>query len=152
MSASTKPLSPSPEVAVRIQRRIDELQPESLGAWPIRVCKEELNALPLHANMIYLWAMQPDGVVLCLDHEAFGHPVYPETDPLITFAVVVQGARQYPELQDLVPAPPPHTRLCKTCNGTGRLVEGEEANTPCLQCRALGWFCTGPANPPEPAA
>ena len=46
-----KPIAP--ELAAQIQRRIDELYaPDSLGYWPTRVCKHELNALPLHGNWI----------------------------------------------------------------------------------------------------
>jgi hypothetical protein len=102
------PLTPSPELAVQIRRRIDALQPAAGGEWSLeesvlRACKEELGALPLHANTIYLWALQPDGTLQCMDHEAFARPTVPETDPQRIFTAVVHGARRYPELQELVP-------------------------------------------------
>ena len=130
----------SPEYARRIQQRIDALDTADPRAWPGRVCKEELNALPLHGNQIYLWALRPDGVVLCLDHEAFSRPSEPETDPLTLFAVLVQGATKYPELRWLVPAPPEGTRRCEECGGTG---SGEGRQPPtwgCLRCNGLGWY------------
>ena len=131
----------APDLAVRIQRRIDDLQPpDSLGHWPTRVCKQELNALPLHGNWVYLWALQPDGTVLCMDHEALTHPTEPETDPLVIYAVLVQGSRSYPELQELVPARPEGARPCSACEATGMVKSGLEAYDSCLGCRGLGWY------------
>ena len=135
-----EPLTPSPELAAHIQRWIDELQPDPLRGWPVRVCKEELNALPLHSTLIYLWAIRPDGAVLCMDHEAFGHPTEPETNPLVRYAVILQGARAYPELQALAPARPAGAQPCDDCQGTGALAQGEAAPTPCFRCRGLGWL------------
>ncbi len=129
----------APELAARIQRRIDELEPASPGDWPVRVCKEELNSLPLHSNSIYIWAIRPDGTVLCMDYEAFAHPTEPETNALALYAVMVHGARRYPELQEVVPAPPAGARPCGTCGGTGRDGEEAGAHGSCLGCSGLGW-------------
>ena len=137
-SCGVKPLTPAPELAARIQQRIDELQPKSPRAWPVRVCKEELNALPLHGNILFLWAIQPDGTVLCMDHEAFGHPTEPEIDPLTVYAVVEQGARSYPELQALIPACPARAQACAACGGQGYTQEATNAH--CFRCSGLGWF------------
>ncbi|HSU13395.1 hypothetical protein [Longimicrobium sp.] len=129
----------SPEFGRRIQQRIDALDTADPRAWPVRVCKEEMNALPLHGNQIYLWALRPDGVVLCLDHESASHHVEEERDPLTLFAVLVQGAKKYPELRQIVPPPPPGTQQCEACGGTG---SGENWKPPawdCLRCGGLGW-------------
>jgi hypothetical protein len=129
----------SPEFGRRIQQRIDALDAADPRAWPVRVCKEEMNALPLHGNQIYLWALRPDGVVLCLDHESASHHVEEECDPLTLFAVLVQGAKKYPELRQIVPPPPPGTQQCEACGGTG---SGESWNPPawgCPRCGGLGW-------------
>jgi hypothetical protein len=129
----------SPELAAYIQRRIDELQPHSLGEWLVRVCKQELNALPIKANLIYLWALQPDGTVLCMDYEAFGLPVEPETDDLVLYAVLLHAARKDAELQPLVPPPPPDTRPCSSCESTGVWIEADGTQESCLGCSGLGW-------------
>jgi hypothetical protein len=137
-----RPLRPSPQLAARILTWIDELRADSRGEWPIRVCKEELNALPLHGNLIYLWAIRADGTLLCMDHEAFAHPTEPETDPLTRYAVLLHGARKYSELQELIPPPPEGARPCGICGGTG-LQEQEAAGqlyeTSCGGCSGLGW-------------
>src|SRR5688500_19334304 len=101
-----------PELGRQIQARIDALETSDPRAWPVRVCKQEMNALPLHGNQIYLWALRPDGAVLCLDHESASHAVHDETDPLTVYAVLVKGAEEHPELRALVPAPPAGARLC----------------------------------------
>ena len=131
-----------PEHAHWIQRRIDELRADTLGDWPRRVCKEQLNALPLAGNSIYIWALRPDGSVVCLDHEAFALPWEVETDPVVVYAVLLQGAHRYPELQALVPSPPPGARRCGSCEGTG--AEGRDGHSvSCLSCRGLGWYRVG---------
>lgn len=135
-------LIPSPELAAAVRRRVDELRPNSLGDWPTRVCKEELNALPLHGNVVYLWALRPDGTILCMDHEAFNHPTEPETDPLIIYAVLAQGARIYPELQSWVPPRPAGAQQCDVCQGSGT-KQSDGAITHCFKCRSLGWFIPG---------
>src|SRR5205085_9716760 len=81
-------MAPSPKLSALIQRRIDEIEAESFGAWPVRVCKENLNALPLHGNLIYIWALQPDRTVVWMDHESASHESDVETDPLTIFSVM----------------------------------------------------------------
>jgi hypothetical protein len=100
------------------------------------VCKEELNALPIHGNVIYLWAIRPDGTVLCMDHESLNHPTEPETDPLTLYAVLFHGARIYAELQSLVPSPPVGAQPCDLC-------QGKITNDHCFKCSSLGWFIPG---------
>jgi hypothetical protein len=128
-----------PQVGRRIQQRIDMLDVADPRAWPVRVCKEQMNALPLHGNQIYLWALRADGVVLCLDHESSSHSVEAETDPLKVYAVLRKGAARYPELAELVLTRPPGARLCELCGGTG-----EEAGPPpvgeCSRCNGFGWY------------
>jgi hypothetical protein len=126
----------SPELAERIQRHLTDL-PEGFGAWPVRLSKKKLNALPLHGDEIYLWALRPDGVVVCLDHESASLPVWEESDPLTLFAVLVQGAKKYPELQELVRRPE-GVQQCDPCSGTGVISEATTASG-CMRCRGLGW-------------
>lgn len=45
----------APDLAARIQRQINDLQPsDPLRDWPTRVCKEELNALLLLCGLLYV--------------------------------------------------------------------------------------------------
>ena len=130
-----------------IQRRIDALHPTSpggwgLGEWPVRVCKERLNALPLHDNVVHLWAIRPDGTVLCMDH-VDPRPAEPETDPLTLHAVLVHGARRFPELRALVPARPQGARPCTTCSGNGARTALTGETVPCAVCWGLGWAVPG---------
>ncbi|HYJ80032.1 MAG TPA: HEAT repeat domain-containing protein [Longimicrobiaceae bacterium] len=135
-SSSGEPRGPSPELSARIQGWVDELDPAPGGGWPIRVCKEELNALPVHSSIIYIWALRPDGTVLCMDHESFGHPTEPETERLAVFAALVHGARHHPELRELIPPPPAGAQPCDTCDGNGWRADGSH----CFSCQALGWW------------
>ena len=132
----------SPELAQRIERHINDL-PEGWEAWPVSMCKKELNALPLHGDQIYLWALRPDGVVLCLDHESASLPVEEESDPLKLYAVLVRGAREYPDLLELVPPRPEDVQPCHSCLATGVTGEGEAMRV-CLGCGGLGWHMIPP--------
>ena len=129
-------LTLTPEIAATLQAHIDALAPTTLGEWPVRVCQEELNALPLHSGNLFVWALRPDGAILVLDLDAVGHRVTPEEDELTRFAVVVHGARTYPVLRALIPRPPSGTAACLECNATGL---GPAPAQSCGHCRGLGW-------------
>jgi HEAT repeat protein len=126
-------------LAAQITRQIDALRPTALGDWTLRVCKEELHALPVLGNQIYLWALRPDGTVLCMDHEAFTHPSELETDPLTCFAVAVAAARSTPELSALIPACPQRARPCRTCSASGVESQPDGSSVSCLTCGGRGW-------------
>lgn len=135
-AAATEPEStPSPGLAERIRGLIAE-EPDR---WPTRHATRVLGALPLHSTLIYLWAIRPDGEILCIDHEAFALPHEPETDPLARFAVMVQGARRHPELAVLIPRPPRHAEACEPCLGLGYPADGNY----CTGCNGLGWRVWG---------
>ena len=119
---------------------IDELQPTTFGDWPLRVCRDDLNVLPLRGDRIFLGALRPDGAVLCMDHETWGHPTEPEADPLILYAVLLQAARRRPELQELIPPRPPTAQPCKSCGGLGRQGRQDGSSECCMGCSGLGWF------------
>ena len=125
-----------------IQSSIDAMRVDDPGHWPSRVCKERLNALPLAGNSIYLWALRPDGSLVCFDHEAFGWHSEVEADPVVIYAVMLQGAQKYPELCSLIPEIPSDARRCDSCDGTG-IVERDGRTVSCLGCNGLGWYKEG---------
>lgn len=136
-NAPSAPITPSPELSALIQQWIDGVRADSFGSWPLRVLKEH-NALVLHSTIIYMWGLQPDGHIVCLDHEAFSQPVDPEDDPLTRFAAIVHGARRHPELCALVPVPPKGTAPCLSCNTLGYPQDAAGGNW-CMSCNGLGW-------------
>jgi hypothetical protein len=129
-----------PELGRQIQQRIDALDAADWRSFPLRVCKETMNALPLHGDPVYLWALRPDGVVLCLDHESFSLPFEPEADPLKLYAVLLKGAEAYPELRALVPERPAGAQPCEACGGTGSAEGSPPPTWGCLRCMGLGWY------------
>jgi hypothetical protein len=136
------PLTPSPELSARIQQRIDALQTGS-GAIDLsfeHTCREELNALPLHWRSLYLWAIRPDGVVLCVDYEPFRRPVEPEENLGNICTALYHGARMYPELQELFERVRPEGfRPCDQCGGTGLKARGDGRHDYCWACDVRGW-------------
>jgi hypothetical protein len=136
----TYPPAPSPELADRIQQLINELPTESDSNWLQRACKR-LNALPLHGNLNFLWALLPNGNVVSIDHEAFSLPTEPETDPMTVYAVLANGARRHPELTEIIPPRPRGVRQCELCNGSGWInppIPG--GSNFCVRCNGLGWY------------
>src|SRR5215204_4715299 len=67
--ARFEPLTPRPELAALIRRRVEELPASGNPDWLKRVCKEN-DSIPLHCTQIYLWVLRPDGQVMCIDHES----------------------------------------------------------------------------------
>ncbi|HYR10095.1 MAG TPA: hypothetical protein VEQ60_20145 [Longimicrobium sp.] len=147
--------TPSAEISAEIQRQIDALGPAPgeawhPGAWPTRVCKEELGALPLWADLIFTWALRPDGTVLRMDRDTLFHPTEPETDSFTLYAVLEQASRMTPGLAPLVPDPPAGTRRCTACGGAGgfeRQADGKTRTDFCQSCGGLGWV-----DYPDPSA
>jgi len=93
--------TPSDTLSTRIRALINDLAPPAQGLSLNRLCRE-WNALPLHADSIYVWALQPDGTVLRIDHESFRQDGEPETDPLLVRTALVHGSEKYPELAELL--------------------------------------------------
>jgi hypothetical protein len=130
--------NPSEAARARIQTRIRALTPDSPHGYGSRLCRDDLNALPIHTAHLYLWSVRPAGTILCSDFDKFAIPTEEETDPVNRFAVMVHGAMLYPELADLIPNPPRLIYLCH-CRGRGWLPE-EGGTVECSFCRGMGWF------------
>ena len=129
---------PSPKLAELIQVWIAALPTGGPSNWVLNVCKEQ-QMLPLHSTSIYIWALRPDGQVYCMDHEAFGHPLELEHDPLTRYAVLFHGANTYPELVELLPPVPQGAAVCTSCAGKGWVESQSSYPDPCFSCHGLGW-------------
>jgi hypothetical protein len=130
---------PSAKLAELILGWIDELPCSELSNWLNKVCKEH-QMLPLHATSIYLWTLQLDGQVYCMDHEAFGHPLELEHDPLTRYAVLFHGAQTYPALAELLPPIPDGVQQCINCWGKGWVESQSSYPDSCFSCYGLGWI------------
>jgi hypothetical protein len=128
---------PAEDHSAQVQKRIDELAPDPITAWHLVACKESFNALPLFGNMLYTWAMRPDGSVLRFDRDAVGNRIEEETNPIALFSVIAFGASHYPELVPLIPQPPKSIRLCPDCMGKGWIDDADP--THCSNCDGVGW-------------
>ena len=106
-----------PDLSQRIQVLIDELDPDPVTSWHLLACKESFNALPIFSNMLYTWAVRPDGTIIRFDREAVGIRIEDEVDPVAKFSALANGAKTYPELVALIPPPPKTIQLCRECLG-----------------------------------
>jgi hypothetical protein len=136
--ARFEPRAPSPELAALIRRWVDELPAD--GNRLQRLCKAN-DALPLHCTQLDLWALRPDGQVLCIDHESFAQRAEPENMRRTAYAVLAKGAATHPELWELLPPDRAGLRRCESCGGEG----WAEARPPaqgtdyCHRCAGIGW-------------
>lgn len=119
----------------RIRTWIEEWQvADGLGAWPQELMKER-GLFLLHGNQAFLWYLASDGAVYSLDRDRAALEMEPETDPDAAMNAVAQGARQYPELSEMLPQRPPSARDCGFCGGSG----DEDRWGRCV-CAGLGWL------------
>jgi hypothetical protein len=139
--ARFEPLTPSPDLAARIRRWIDELPTEGTEHWRSRLCKQH-DSIPLHCTQIYLWALRPDGQVLSIDHESSTRRAESENDPATAYAALAQGARAHPELSELLTHNPAGVRRCEVCGGMGWTETPPPAHgtDSCQRCLGMGWY------------
>jgi hypothetical protein len=135
-----EPRTPSPELAARIRRWVDELPPEGVQQWVAGLCKVH-DSIPLHCTQIYLWTLRTDGQVLCIDHESFARRAEPETNPVTAYAALAQGARAYPELGELLWYNPAEVIQCDVCGGAGwtQAQPPVKGTNSCHWCDGMGW-------------
>jgi hypothetical protein len=135
-----EPRTPSPDLAARIRRWVDELPVEGMQNWVGRLCKQQ-NSIPLHSTQIYLWTLRTDGQVLCIDHESFARRAEPETDPVLAYAALAQGTREYPELSELLAHNPAGLCQCEMCGGAGwtQAKPPAKGTDHCFSCQGMGW-------------
>jgi hypothetical protein len=139
--ARFEPLTPSPELAARIRRWVDELPTEGMQNWAGRLCKQN-GSIPLHSTQIYLWALRPDGQVLSIDHESFARRAELENDPVTAYAALAQGARTHPEIGELLTHNSAGLRECEVCGGLGwtKAQPPAKGTDACHKCVGMGWY------------
>jgi hypothetical protein len=135
-----EPRTPSPHLAAQIRRWVDELPAEGTQHWICRLCKEH-DSIPLHSTQIYLWMLRADGQVLCIDHESFARRAEPETDSVLAYAALAQGARDYPDISELLTHNPAELRKCEICGGVGwtQAQPPAKGTDHCFSCQGMGW-------------
>lgn|GEM_PF-1494836 len=135
------PRAPSSELAARIGRWVDELPAKGRPDWLVRLCQEN-SSIPLKCTQFYLWILRADGQVLCIDHDSGPRTAEPETDPRFAYAVLARGARDYPELGELLPPDLAGLRQCERCGGEGWTLSPPPAQGTdyCHQCDGMGWY------------
>jgi hypothetical protein len=101
-AAQFEPRAPSPELAALIRQWIDGLPTEGMENWIGRLCKEN-DAIPLDCTRFDLWVLQPDGQVMCIDHDSFARRAEPETNAEVAYGKLALGAEIHPELWELLP-------------------------------------------------
>lgn len=125
------PLTPTDELVARIDAHLAALTRER---YTFAGHCQQHGMLPLHSTQIYTWALQSDGTIQWIDHEAFGYPAEPETRRARQWAALERGIRRYPDLAALLPLRPLDVAPCAGCQGDG-LVSDE----PCRTCSGFGW-------------
>ncbi|MBN8587750.1 MAG: hypothetical protein J0L94_05450 [Rhodothermia bacterium] len=90
-----------PEVSTYIQSEITALTPDKFKSWPSYDFKHNHNALVLHYDADYLWAITPKGTILCRDLLALDG-LEEETNAVQIREVLENGAQNHPILQVLL--------------------------------------------------
>jgi hypothetical protein len=110
---------------------------------------EQVNGLPLYADMGGGVAVRPDGELVGFVWDE-PHSIQPETDPHLRFLALVTGSERYPELASLSPKRTSADRDCPSCGGTGRLLDleahGVDTTHIRCYCGGTGWL---PADVPD---
>jgi hypothetical protein len=145
----------SRELSDKIQNEINEFvfAPEILlvkleEIYDLRKNAGELNVLPIAFDFGHIWALRPDGEIVCFPYEqpAEIEVIGEDQKRFLNMrrGVYLRASKTYPELHELLPIRPADARICESCNGTGRepineALGYEEERIVCLCC-GLGWL------------
>ena len=84
----------------------------------LRRLAAELNLLPMFLDFGGCYGIRPNGGIVSFSWDE-PYKLDVENDPRIWNIVLFQGAKKYPELEELIPIRPPDTVECPDCKGTG---------------------------------
>src|ERR1051325_6294012 len=88
------------------------------GPLDLRKLAAELNLLPMFLDVGGCYSIRPNGEIVSFPWDE-PHKVDVENDPRIRNIVLCQGAKKYPELEELIPTRPTDAVECPDCKGTG---------------------------------
>ena len=136
----------SKKIEAALRAYIANPEPYLIGSengFDLRGLAAELNALPMFLDFGGCYAIRVDGEIVSFMWDE-PYSLKPENDPRIRNLVLFQGARKYPELDELVPKRPPEAEDCSHCSGTG--IEpmngglGFDEDMIVCYCGGLGWL------------
>ena len=136
----------SKKIEAALRAYIANPEPYLIGSengFDLRGLAAELNALPMFLDFGGCYAIRVDGEIVSFVWDE-PYSLKPENDPRIRNLVLFQGARKYPELDELVPKRPPEAEDCSHCGGTG--IEpmneklGFDEEMIICYCGGLGWL------------
>lgn len=112
-----------------------------MNSWPDET-EDQCDAFLLDPGMGPMTYLTSDGRIL-EDRRGWDGDGLIEVEGLAAHSALIVGARKtgITELVDLLPQPPPDSRVCAKCLGR-RVVEpmpGFGAELPCGECEARGW-------------
>lgn len=111
------------------------------------------NVLPLFMDMGGFYGINTSGEIISFSWDNLEVSRL-ETEPRICNIVLFQGAKIYPELEDILPGRPSDARICPHCKGTG--VESFSSKYQIehivCYCGGLGWIPKEDAERGTPSA
>ena len=112
----------------------------------LRRLAAELKVLPMFLDFGGCYGVRPNGEIVSFSWDE-PYKLEAENDPRVRNIVLFQGAKKYPELEELVPARPPDAVECPDCKGTGVFQGLAEhgivpQNIVCY-CGGIGWLPEG---------
>jgi hypothetical protein len=123
------------DVAVEIDRLIDEYEPDPRHGARLRGWAREQRALPVSFDMGGVLGMRPDGSVLSVSWDDPGS-TREEPSPVAHAAATIGASQKYAALKTLGPRRPSDAEPCTACTSF-RPNAGERQG--CPLCWYLGW-------------
>ena len=123
----------------RIERFADEASPGEVRFHARHI--ETHGALPLYSAWTATAGIRPDGELVSWITEDWPGAADEFADPTWVNLALVQGARRYPALKDLIPPRPREAEVCDGCGGAGAIPDlPENLKNVICKCGGIGWL------------